>query len=280
MKQATSLALTAISLATVLTFSNCKKEQTTFSTLAPTTSRLTTASEFSPLPGDRINAIVNDMAYDSYSFSFEKAMPSAGITQTAYGADNYLAFVDPQDLICPDPIKFRYKRIPIWKRPNIIWPTCPDMTIDILKWKEIREVLVKADPSQFSELSNLQILDGGAFFSTPKFASQFKSLQLDKIDAITKDLNPESYLLLNNPGDFTGGFTRNFYGYADLNAKVFRPRRTNLRDVLKPTLKGCFDPIILSIIRDRLQRMDPIAFRGLNVSALGDDKSIGVLGFN
>ena len=278
MKKTTSLALTALGVVAMLAFSNCKKEQTTFGTVSPTINRLTTESGFT-LTDDRINAIVKDLAIDSYSLSFEKAIPSGGITQTAYGADNYLAFVDPQDLICPDPIRFRFRRIPIWKRPNFILPTCPDMTIDIIKWKELREVLVKADPAQFGELKNLNMLGGGAFFATPQFTSQYAKMELDKIDALTKDLDGERYLMLNNPGDYSGGFTRTFYGFADLNANVFRPKRTNLRDVLKPTLKGCFDPQILSIIRERLQRMDPITFKGLQVTPLGDDKSIGVLGF-
>ena len=132
MKKTTSLALTALSVVAMLAFSNCKKEQTTFGTVSPTINRLTTESGFT-FTDDRINAIVKDLALDSYSLSFEKAIPSGGITQTAYGADNYLAFADPQDLICPDPIRLRFKRIPIWKRPNFILPTCPDMTIDIVK---------------------------------------------------------------------------------------------------------------------------------------------------
>jgi hypothetical protein len=280
MKQTSSLALTAITLAAVLTFSNCKKEQTAFGVTSPVTTQLTSQTDYALVTGDRINEIMKDVAYDSYSFSFEKPNYSAGITQTAYGADNYLAFVDPQDLICPDPIKYRFKRIPIWKRPNIVLPTCPDMAIDVIKLKEVQELLMKADPAQFSDLHQLQTQNGGAFLATKTFTSPYPTMQLDKIDGLTRDLNPESYLLLNNPGDFTGGFTRTFYGYADLNERVFKPRRTNLRDVLKPTLKGCFDPIILSIIRERLQRMDPVAFKELNVTPLGEDKSIGVLGFN
>ena len=280
MKQTSSLALTAIMVAAVLTFSSCKKDLTTFGVISPETRQLTSTTDYALTSGDRINEIVKDMAYDSYSFSFEKPNYSAGITQTAYGADNYLAFVDPQDLICPDPIRYRFKRIPIWKRPVMIQPTCPDMAIDIIKLKEVKDLLVKADPAQFGDLRELQMLNGGAFLVTKTFTSQYPTMQLDKIDGLTKDLNPESYLLLNNPGDFTGGFTRTFYGYADLNERVFKPRRTNLRDVLKPTLKGCFDPIILSIIRERLQRMDPVAFKELNVTPLGDDKTIGVLGFN
>jgi hypothetical protein len=279
MKKTTSLSLTALSVVALLAFSNCKKEQTVAGTYSPTSTRLTTASGFT-FTDDRIDAIVKDLSQDSYSLSFEKPNYGAGITRTAYGADNYLAYVDPQDLICPDPIRLKFKRIPIWKRPNFILPTCPDMIIDIIKWKEIREVLAKADPAQFGDLKNLDILGGGAFFATEKFTSQYKTMQLDKIDRLTGDLNQESFLMLNQPGDFTGGFTRNFYGNADLNEIVLRPKRIDLKELFRPILKGCFDPRILSIIRERLQTMDPVAFKGLQVTPVMDDKNIAVLGFN
>jgi len=279
MKKTTSLSLTALSVVAMLAFSNCKKEQTAISSYSPTSTSLTTASGFT-FTDDRINAIVKDLSQNSYSLSFEKPYYDAGITQTAYGADNYLAYVDPQDLICPDPIRLKFRRIPIWKRPNFVLPTCPDMIIDVIKWKEIREVLAKADPAQFGELKKLDILGGGAFFATEKLTSQYKTMQLDKIDGLTKDLNQERFLMLNQPGDFTGGFTRNFYGNADLNEVVLRPKRIDLKDLFRPILKGCFDPQILAIIRERLQRMDPVAFQGLEVTPVMDDKSIGLLGFN
>src|SRR6187431_873469 len=54
---------------------------------------------------ERLDDIVKDLNKESYSLSFETAMPEKGISQTQYGAESFLAFADPQDLICPDPIR-------------------------------------------------------------------------------------------------------------------------------------------------------------------------------
>jgi hypothetical protein len=274
MKLRTSFALTTLGLASVLALSNCKKE-TPANTFHESNETARGITRFS---GDRIDAIVNGLAAEDYSFSFDQTYESAGITRTAYGADSYLGYVDPQDVICPEPFRLKQKKIAIWKRPNFIIPTCPDMAIDIWKLEQVRDLARKADPRQFEALTAIKSLDGkGGFLATEKFTSQFKTMSLDKIDEITKDLDGEKYLLLNAPGDYRGGATRSFYGYANLNEWVFRPLRTNLKDILKPTLKGCFDPIILSIIKERLQKIDPVVYENLNVTNL--DQNVGVLSY-
>ena len=272
MKFRTSFALTTLGLASVLVLSNCKKESVGGSFREANQ----TARGLTPLSPDRIDEILNGLSEDNYSFSFDQTYPSAGISRTSYGTDNYVDYVDPQDLICPEPFRIRQKKIAIWKRPNFIVPTCPDMAIDIWKLEQIRDLARKADPRRFESLGIVKTMDGkGGFLATDKFTGQFTAMKLDRIDEITKDLDGEKYLLLNAPGDYSGGVTRSFYGYANLNDWVFRPLRTNLKDLLKPTLKGCFDPIILSIIKERLQKMDPVAYENLNVTAI--DKSVGVL---
>jgi hypothetical protein len=272
MKFRITLALAATGVAAMLTFSNCKKEQN----VTPAEG-FVNSENTSNLTTDRIDAIMKDLSTDSYSLSFDRPILSAGITRTAYGADNYLVFADPQDLICPDPIKFRQRLVPIWKIPVIVQPTCPDMSIDIYKLEQVRELLVKAAPLKYGKLQEIKLSNGGGLLATGKFTNQYANLKTDKIDAITKDLSSEKYLLFNAPGNFDGVFTRSFYGYADLNKIVFEPYRTNLKDILKPTLKGCFDPLVLSIIRDRLQRIDPALYKDLNVTTLPQDKSIGLL---
>lgn len=278
MKRTTSLLTAAISMVAMLVFSNCKKE-------GPEGEYAQARSSISPGFGtfessDRLDAIVGDLSQDSYSFSFDKPYPDAGITRTAYGADSYLAYADPQDLICPEPIRFRVKKMGIWKIPQFIQPTCPDMIIDIIKLGQIQELVAKADPAQFAGLKQIKLLSGGGLLATDKFNQQYAKMQLDQVDALTKDLNPEGYALFHAPGDFSGGFTRSSYGYADLNGRVFKPTGKSLKDILKPKLKGCFDPIILSTIRERLQKLDPAIYRSLTVTPLPENKSIGVLSFS
>jgi hypothetical protein len=275
MKFRTSFLLTTLGLTAVLGLSNCKKESPApeaIQELNHTTPGIISRS------GDRIDEIVNGLAQEDYSFSFDQPYSSVGITRTSYGADSYLAYADPQDVICPEPFRFKQKKVAIWKRPNFIIPTCPDMTIDIWKLEQVKNLATKANPRQFEGLKSIAFVDGkGGFLATEKFTEQFKTMKLDQIDEITKDLDGEKYLLLNTPGDFRGGFTRSFYGYANLNDYVFRPLRRNLKDILKPTLKGCFDPLVLSIIKERLQKIDPAVYENLNVTTL--DQNVGVLSY-
>ena len=273
MKLRTSFALTTLGLASVLVLSNCKKETTAPNFREPNE----TARGIASFTGDRIDEIVKGLASEDYSFSFNQTYPSSGITRTSYGADSYLGYVDPQDLICPEPFRLKQRKVAIWKRPNFIIPTCPDMTIDIWKLEQIRELAVKADPRQFEGLQTVKFEGGGGFIASEKFTGQFRAMKLDRIDDVTSDLDGAKYLMLNAPGDYSGGVTRSFYGFADLNTNVFRPLRTNLKDLLKPTLKGCFDPIVLSALKERLQKIDPAVYRGLEVTKIAEN--VAVLGY-
>lgn len=280
MKLAHSLALTA-SIVTALAITSCDKEQDAqaISSNNPTYSTqgaARTSATYSTAP-DRIDEIVKDLSLSSYSLSLSQSYPESGVTKTAYGTDNYLAFADPQDLICPEPIRLKFKKIPIWRRPNIIWPTCPDMIIDITRLQKVKDVLVNADYKTFGSLQEVKLITGGGFLAGEQFRSSFKTMQLDKIDELTKDLKPESFLMLNDPRNLGPGATRTFYGTADLNSIVLKPYRKNLKDILKPTLKGCFDPQVLSALRDRLQKIDQSYYKSLSVTPLAENKSIAVL---
>jgi hypothetical protein len=280
MKHRISITLAVTSVAAMLAFTSCKKDFIGGND-ANNENNVALASRSTLITSpDRIDAIVKDLSLDSYSFSFSQAMPAAGVTKTAYGADNYLVYADPQDLICPEPIIFRYKKIPIWKRPNFVQPTCPDMTIDINKLTQVQNIIAKADPAQYGSLKGIKISNGGAALAGSQFIKSYSGLQLDKLDAMTKDLDPSRFVLLSAPDYAKGGaFTRSFYGYADLNALVFQPYKTNLRDLIKPTLKGCFDPQVLEVIRQRLVQFNPCGgfYRDLRVTPLLENKAIGIL---
>ncbi len=276
MKTPFSLVITA-SLASALFITSCTKENPSEMMNASVNSQ---SADDATVAADRIDAIVKDLSLSSYSLSFSKPIPAGGITKTAYGADNYLAFADPQDLICGDPIRSKYKQIPIWKRPNIIWPTCPDMVLDLNKLTQIQDVLVKADYKQFGALKQIKFLSGGGFLANSNFTNQFPAMKLDKVDDAIGGFSGEQFLILNAPGNYGTGATRSFYGYADLNKIVFQPYKKNLRDLLKPTLKGCYDPIVLSGIKEKLQGIDPSYYKSLTVTYLPENKSIGILSMN
>src|SRR6476620_11208670 len=109
MRTPLSLALsTSIAFAFLIT--NCTKENMN---PAESVNAENSASAF--VPGDRIDAIVSDLSVDSYSLHFSKTYPKSGITKAAYGSDTYLAFADPQDVICGEPIRLKYPRVPIWR---------------------------------------------------------------------------------------------------------------------------------------------------------------------
>ena len=272
MKLSLKLAVAVTGVTAMFAFTNCTK-----SNPAPDESVTNERIDSATTAVDPIDEIMRDLSTDQYSLSFDKPMRSAGITRTAYGADNYLAFADPQDLICGERLSFKQKLIPIWKIPVIVQPTCPDMVFDFNRLTKLKDLLIAANPTKYGKLRELKTTYSSGFLVTPKFTKPYAALQTDKIDEITNDMAGDKYILFNKPGDVSGGFTRSFYGYADLNRIVFSQYKLTLKDILKPTLKGCFDPQILDVIRQRLQRMDPVLYKSLTVTPLQDNKSIGLL---
>lgn len=271
MKTPFSLAVAGIVCASL--FASCTKEKMNpaESVNAQNTGNGTTGE-------DKIDAILSDLRTDSYSLSFTKTYIKSGITRTAYGTDNYLDFADPQDLICGDRIRFKYKQIPIWKRPNIIWPTCPDMVLDINKLTEIQQLIISADPKLYDGLQQVKFLNPcGGFLATADFTKQFPAMELDKIDDATSNLSIDKFLMLNNPSKLGGGATRSFYGQADLNEIVFKPYKKSLKDILKPTLKGCFDPQTLKTLKSQLQKVDPAYWSNLRITYLAEDRNIAIM---
>lgn len=231
-----------------------------------------------PPKPQRLDDIVKDLSKESYSLSFENAMPEQGISQTQYGAESFLAFADPQDLICGDPIKSRYKAgIPVWSIPKIVRPTCPDMIPPGVATKLI-DALKVADAAQFGNLKQINLQGGNVLLADEKFTSTYANIKPDMIDdSVLAGLDESKFIMLQMPGDMSGGFTRDFYGNANLNEIVFTKYKIDLPGILPPRLKGCFDPQVLTTIRDRLAMMNPDVYKGLQVSTLPQDQSIGVM---
>lgn len=279
MKQNITLSIAATTLAVILTFSSCTKNEGFNNPGISETQLQTNGIAASGFTGDRVDAIVKDLAIDNYSFSFAKPNTAAGITRTAYGSDNYLTFADPQDLICPEPFRIKFpKGVPVWKRPIFVVPTCPDMTIDILKLNQLQDLIVKADYAQYGRLKQIQTYGGGGMLASEETFKAFSSLKTDKLDDMLGDFSGAKFIMLGAPDAAQGGvFTRGFYGYANLNDIVFKPYKINLKDLIKPTLKGCFDPLILKSIREKLVSINPAMYKGLDVTTLPQNRNIAIL---
>ncbi len=261
--------IAASAIAVTLLLGSCSKEAT-----LPKDNQLSNESYRNKgllnLKGDRIDEILRDLKSSDYSLTFQKAYPEHGISRTSYGDGSFLHFADPKKL----GFNLNYDKVPIWKIPKMIVPTCPDMAIDIHRLDAIKDILAKADVRQFGALQTINFLGGGGFLADEQHLAQYKNAQPDKIDELTKDLSLEKFLILNLPGKSAGHFTRSFYGTADLNKIILKPGQ-DLREILKPTLKGCFDPVILDAIRERLQKFDPVAFGGLAVRSI--DQNVAVM---
>ena len=116
---------------------------------------------------ERLDDIVKDLSNESYSLHFDKEYPDFGITKTSYGAENYLVYADPGDLICGDPIIQKFKRggIPIFRNPKIIWPTCPDLVpIDI--GEKLKNIITKADAIKYAGLELVKLSNNSAFLAS------------------------------------------------------------------------------------------------------------------
>jgi hypothetical protein len=219
---------------------------------------------------ERVDDIVKDLATESYSLNFDKQYPEFGITKTAYGTESYLVYAEPGDVICPDPIRIRLKGggIPIFKNPKIIWPTCPDF-VPINLGEKFKDILAKADAEKFTGLELVKLANNSSFLASKQFKSQFASLKPDAIDdSVLANMDADKFLILQDPGNLSSGFTRYFYGGAP---KIDFSR-------FRPILIGCFDPRILLNIKERLVAINPAVYKSLNVSpAAGADSTIAVL---
>lgn len=282
MKRKFSISLVVTGLILAFGLTNCKKEQNAAPQNDATTelSAQQAYASISSATGDRIDAIVKDLALSSYSLSFDKPIASAGIIRTSYGAESSYSLVDPQDLICPDLFRKIHKLVPFPKWPTFIPKTCPTMIPNLDIAKSLQQFLAQADPIQFKGLQGIKTYNGNILLANENFKRQFATLQNDKIDELLKGLDPEKFVLMNHPSGSNGILARDFYGYADLNKFVFTPYNKTLRNIIVyPKIIGCFDPIVLKIIRERLQEVSPALTKKLGVTPLADAKNVAVLSF-
>jgi hypothetical protein len=226
---------------------------------------------------DRLDDIVKDLSDNNYSLSFDKTYPDFGITKTSYGAESFIAYADPQDVICPEPWRARFprSRVPIFRIPKIVQPTCPTMIpLDIAD--KVAGILSKADPTEFAGLKQIKLSNNkNVLLANEKFTSQYTALKADMIDdSVTNGLDDSKFLLLEDFGNLTPGFTRNFYGNANMDDII---KKIDFFHIVRPILIGCFDPQILTSLKDKLAAINPATYQSLQLTRLDQDSTVGVL---
>ncbi len=227
---------------------------------------------------DTLDSITKDLGNDDrLSLSFDKAMPEAGMSKTSYGVESFLTYADPQDLICGEPFRIKYKAgIPIWRIPKIIQPTCPTM-IPFEKADLFKNVLASLDKNQFGALKEVKLANGAALLGNDAYYRQYSAMKTDAFeDSALANLDGSKFLLLRSSEDMFKGANRDFYGTANLTGLV-TAKKINWKDILVPRLKGCFDPLILKQIKDQLVRINPDVYKNLAVRQIGQDSAIAVL---
>jgi hypothetical protein len=237
-------------------------------------------SFFISCKNQRLDNIVKDLANDSYSLSFDKTYPDYGITKTSYGAENYLVYADPQDVICPEPwrVRFPKTKIPVYGIPKIVQPTCPTMIpIDIRD--RLSALLAKADPAVFGGLKSINVDGGKVLLANEKFTAQYANLKPDMMDdSVLNNLDANKYLLLQAPENMYAGFSRGFYGNANLNELILTKSKIDFKKIFRPIYIGCFDPVIMTSLKDKLALINPQVYKSLQIHQLPEDGRIAVLG--
>jgi hypothetical protein len=238
----------------------------------------------------RLDTIIKDLAADSYSLSFDKTYPDYGITQTSYGAESMLAYAEPQDVICPEPWRKRFPglKVPVYVIPKLVLPTCPTMIPPDIGIK-LSDLLAKADPAIFTGLKQIKVDGVNVLLANDKFTAQYANLKTDMMDdSVLNNLDANKYLLLMESGNMYAGFTRGFYGNANLNdlsgitksepataakAKVPFP----FKKFFRPIYIGCFDPEILTSLKDKLVLINPQVYKALQINELPEGGRIATL---
>ena len=70
----------------------------------------------------------------------------------------------------------------------------------------------------FGNLKQINLQGGNVLLADEKFTSTYANIKTDMIDdSVLSGLDVSKFILLQMPGDMSGGFTRDFYGNANLN---------------------------------------------------------------
>jgi len=244
----------------------------------------TTAVNARAAGSDELDAILKDLAPETYLLTFENLPVNQYITKAAYGSlSDEFQFGDPR-FPSPVPSLYRlgYKTVPFKK----IWiKTCPTM----IPFKDIAarvaELLQKVDKRTFADLAVAEIGANQQLLATKSFLTAASNLQPDAFDRVLYGKDLSKFRLTINEASKLPAATRGFYGTGDITQVAGSGARTTLskyvgvtwKDILSkkyPNLIGCFDPILLRDIRASLINLDR-KYAGLNLEEVAGGATLG-----
>ncbi|MVT09632.1 hypothetical protein [Chitinophaga tropicalis] len=273
------LLLAGVAGMAALALFSCRKEQQT----APQTTETSTVAGARE-GGDELDAILQDLAPETYLLAFDGLPANNYITKPLYGALSEEAQFGGSGYPFPFPYlgKLGYDRAPFRK----IWiKTCPTMipVFDIAK--RAAELVQKADPRTFADLTIFEAGKEQQVLATKSFLTAAANLQPDVIDnKVTAGLPLAKFRLTIPAGTSLPYFTRGFYGTGDITQVAGATGRLTIYNGLKwedilrrkyPNLIGCFDPEILKILRERFVRVSP-QFEKLNMEEVAGGAIVGL----
>lgn len=265
-------------IATLALFS-CRKEQQS----APQSSVNSTTEAGAKIAGtDQMDAILKDLAPETYLLAFDGLPANDYITKARYGSlsEETQYFGPGGRPPFPELAKIGYEKIPFRK----IWiKTCPTMipVLDIANRAAV--IAQKADPRQLFDMGVHEVAKDQHLLATKSFLSAGAKLLPDVIDQKVIGQNTLSKFRLSIPAGAYPYFTRGFYGTGDITQVSAAGARLTIYNGLKwedilrrryPNLIGCFDPEILKDIRAKLSRIDT-RFEKLGIEEVAGGAIIG-----
>jgi hypothetical protein len=265
-------------IATLALFS-CSKEQQS----APQSSAVSTTVAGGRTTGtDEMDAILKDLAPETYLLAFDGLPANNYITKASYGSlsEETQYFGPGGRPPFPELAKIGYEKIPFRK----IWiKTCPTMIPYLDIASRAAALAQKVDPKQLFDLGVYEVGRGQQLLATKSFLTAGARLLPDVIDQKVIGQTQLSQFRLSIPTGAYPYFTRGFYGTADITQVPSAGARLTIynglkwEDILKkkyPNLIGCFDPEIMKSLRDKLARFDS-RFEKLGIEEVAGGVVIG-----
>lgn len=264
-----------------LSLFSCSKDQKTTEPSLPTS---TTTAGARAAGTDELDAILKDLDPTTYLLTFNGLPANNYITKAAYGSfsDEGFCGTPPRPNPFPELYKIGYTSgIPF---PKIWIKTCPTM----IPFKDIAAraaaLLQKVDAKTFADLAVTEIGPNQQLLATKTFLTAASRLQPDAMDKALSGLDLKGFRLTLPEGTRYPGFTRGFYGIADITktpeaAGARLPIYVGLtwKDIISkrfPNVIGCFDEKILINIRDRFARLDK-NYANLNIEEVAGGAILG-----
>lgn len=263
-----------------LSLFSCSKDQKADQPLLPQSSNTTGARTAGT---DELDAILKDLAPETYLLTFEGLPANNYITKAAYGtlSDEEFCGTPPRPNPFPELYKIGYTSgIPFKK----IWiKTCPTM----IPFKDIASraaaLMQKVDSKTFADLAITEIGPNQQLLATKSFLTAASRLQPDAMDKALSGLDLKKFRLTLPQGTKLPGFTRGFYGIGDItqmpDAGARLPIYAGLtwKDILSkrfPNIIGCFDEKILIDIRANFSRIDK-NYANMNIEEVAGGAVLG-----